>query len=458
MTRTQYIGARYVPTFAEPMEWSSSRTYEPLTIVIYNGNSYTSKQSVPTGVAITNTQFWAATGNYNAQIEQYREETAEAVDIALDAKDIATVNRSVTSSTNSNPDRIYRILKTWVDNVGKMFYGGATTQKQLVSLTPVYSGEEITGFSFQNVQLSGSGSSAKFPIVCVTLVQLALMGITFNNSRAVSGTVSGSTLSGGNNVPSSGFGSLNLATKNAMKYWGLTPANGCIYTAEFAKMLYDAGLLHEFTSEDHREAQPGDIIFYAPIGTNVAIDEVNNRIDGLNHCDIFMGWAGGGARVITTDNNAANPAIKYNTWAMGSGTSQYWQKAGKFYARIPAGAPNPVPAIIGQVFNHTGAATVTLDKAMVDGLYTVIVRPREAVPTALTRFNFRPFVGSSNVAAAVDSNSYAITNLPHSVECDGSYKFVVQVMPGYNVDGFRIGYSGTSTAVPCDVEVYDGIV
>lgn len=70
----EYIGARYVPLFANPPEWDNSRGYEPLTIVLYQGNSYTSTQTVPPGIDIDNTEFWLLTGNYNAQIEQYRQE------------------------------------------------------------------------------------------------------------------------------------------------------------------------------------------------------------------------------------------------------------------------------------------------------------------------------------------------------------------------------------------------
>lgn len=76
MATTQYNGARYVPLFAKPIEWDKTKQYEPLTIVTNNGNSYTSRQFVPTGVEITNEAFWALTGNYNAQIEQYRKEVA----------------------------------------------------------------------------------------------------------------------------------------------------------------------------------------------------------------------------------------------------------------------------------------------------------------------------------------------------------------------------------------------
>lgn len=74
MATTQYIGARYVPMFSDPLDWDSAKAYEPLTIVYYLGNSYTSRQSVPAGIDIANTDYWALTGNYNAQIEAYRKE------------------------------------------------------------------------------------------------------------------------------------------------------------------------------------------------------------------------------------------------------------------------------------------------------------------------------------------------------------------------------------------------
>lgn len=77
MAVTQYVGARYVPLFAEPLEWDSTKTYEPLTIVYNNGNSYTSRQYVPSGTDIGNEAYWALTGNYNAQIEQYRAEVKQ---------------------------------------------------------------------------------------------------------------------------------------------------------------------------------------------------------------------------------------------------------------------------------------------------------------------------------------------------------------------------------------------
>ena len=73
MGTRQYIGARYVPKFADPIAWNNQKSYEALEIVTYLGGSYTSKKPVPVGVDISNTEYWVNTGNYNAQVEEYRE-------------------------------------------------------------------------------------------------------------------------------------------------------------------------------------------------------------------------------------------------------------------------------------------------------------------------------------------------------------------------------------------------
>ena len=72
----QYVGARYVPKFADPAAWASGTSYEAMTIVTYNNSSYTSKIPVPptVGDPADNPDYWALTGNYNAQVEQYRQE------------------------------------------------------------------------------------------------------------------------------------------------------------------------------------------------------------------------------------------------------------------------------------------------------------------------------------------------------------------------------------------------
>lgn len=61
MSTRQYVGARYVPKFSEPIAWDKKRGYEALEIVTYLGTSYTSKKPVPAGTEIDNEEFWVVT-------------------------------------------------------------------------------------------------------------------------------------------------------------------------------------------------------------------------------------------------------------------------------------------------------------------------------------------------------------------------------------------------------------
>ena len=96
----QYVGARYVPVFANPLEWSDTREYEPLTIVTYQGNSYTSMQYVPTSISLSDTAYWALTGNFNAQVEAYRAEV-RAFDDRINANADAISANAAAISVNT---------------------------------------------------------------------------------------------------------------------------------------------------------------------------------------------------------------------------------------------------------------------------------------------------------------------------------------------------------------------
>ena len=116
MTVREYIGARYVPLFMG--EWSDENAYEPLSIVVNQGNSYTSRQSVPIGIPISNTSYWALTGNYNAQVEQYREEVATLVEEVGDLLDLGAVLPATDFSENNT-------VKKYIDDSNGKTYVGA---------------------------------------------------------------------------------------------------------------------------------------------------------------------------------------------------------------------------------------------------------------------------------------------------------------------------------------------
>lgn len=177
----QYVGARYVPVFADPLEWSDQREYEPLTIVTYQGNSYTSMQSVPVGVDINNTAYWVQTGNYNAQIEAYRQEvlaydgriTANANAIAAETQaresEVAEAMAAIAAETQAriNGDnalalRIDSLSKqTPVQNenrrnavfIGDSFMAPTTSYPQKLA----YFTAQLMGWTMYNYAYGGSG-------------------------------------------------------------------------------------------------------------------------------------------------------------------------------------------------------------------------------------------------------------------------------------------------------------
>ena len=135
MATRQYIGARYVPKFADPIEWSNTTSYEALTIVTYAGGSYTSKKAVPAGITPTNTEYWAFTGNYNAQVEEYRQETQQlAADVAdlvyaVRAKNVILIGDSYGIArgdvTVTYPERVKQFLGMNDNNFRYAYQNGA---------------------------------------------------------------------------------------------------------------------------------------------------------------------------------------------------------------------------------------------------------------------------------------------------------------------------------------------
>lgn len=97
MAIRQYIGARYVPIFLG--EYNPASGYEPLSIVTYLNNSYTSKKTVPQGVLPSNTEYWALTGNYNAQIAEFIDDLNDIGDRVTQAEeDVAQVEDDLTQA------------------------------------------------------------------------------------------------------------------------------------------------------------------------------------------------------------------------------------------------------------------------------------------------------------------------------------------------------------------------
>lgn len=115
----RYIGARYVPIFSTENngQWTNTIAYEPLTIVLYQGGSYTSKQYVPVGAEITNSNYWVKTGDFNGQLVQLTNEVNALQDI------VGTNTDDIMDLTNKTSRAVILIT----DSFGTKTYNNITT-------------------------------------------------------------------------------------------------------------------------------------------------------------------------------------------------------------------------------------------------------------------------------------------------------------------------------------------
>lgn len=101
----QYVGARYVPKIMG--EWNKALQYEALSIVTYLGNSFTSKVPVPANIDISNKSYWVNTGNYNAQVEAYKQNVAQLE---------SDLNNEIINRKNDTKDNILWIGDSYSEN------------------------------------------------------------------------------------------------------------------------------------------------------------------------------------------------------------------------------------------------------------------------------------------------------------------------------------------------------
>ena len=112
MANIQYIGARYVPKFFDnpddhSNDWKAGIAYEPLTVVTYQDDSYTSKKPVPGNIGnpADNSDYWVKTMNFSGAIEGLQEEISDIKNgqinddvLELDKLTPETINKLVDNS------------------------------------------------------------------------------------------------------------------------------------------------------------------------------------------------------------------------------------------------------------------------------------------------------------------------------------------------------------------------
>ena len=301
MGTRQYIGARYVPIFGRKgeasIEWDNSAPYEPLTVVLYQGNSFISRQYVPSGIEITNGEFWANTGNYNAQIEQYRQavelltkkyEDIEAIINKIEviqnydeiekttSKYVYVINN--TSSYGDGASLLYEETTATLDTIsrenGTYLYPSPKNYIETPTSAPISELADCAASYVAKTNLSYGADTTLFSpntetqINCSSFVEACMLGITYDNSRYARGSINTNLLG-------------KYATDDMNKNAG---AFGYLTTWKLADWFLQNKKFYEINNgNDIYKLAPGDILF----GSS-NLPEFNNRIYGIDHCMLVV--------------------------------------------------------------------------------------------------------------------------------------------------------------------------
>lgn len=292
MATRQYIGARYVPLIDG--DYDASKTYEPLTVVLGDdGNSYTSKTFVPAGTSLSDTTYWALTGNYNAQVESYRAETANVKNDVDDLYKMGTyvtpqmygaIGDGVTDDTAAFQEALNTGNNVFVPTSNnEQYYIGSelyiTTSRQcLFSVENGRGGEEISPTALTRNAIIFNHELTNGVIISTNGVIIANLTFT-NDNRSATHYVTAIKAAAVNNIDT------DLSVKNC-KFFTMKTAventgRGLLFEDNLV-IACDNGVLTDFPT-------PTGTGFSSPEYGNRALTVRNNRFHAIATLSVKIG-------------------------------------------------------------------------------------------------------------------------------------------------------------------------
>lgn len=222
-----YVGARYVPIFSDVNNgvWTDSVAYEPLTIVTYLGDSYTSKTYVPAGILPTNETYWAKTGNYNAQVETLNQKinSVEQSVSSLDGE-VAQIDRDISTRQPILSKANYICFG---DSTNSQMNGGWGAQFiSMIGGNGVRIGNSGAGFSSTGTDEPYQGKNFQQTLAAYvsTLTDIQKQNVSyFIMVGGCNDYIWGDTLNTSQASVTNFFNYVRTSFPNAEIYWGMNP-------------------------------------------------------------------------------------------------------------------------------------------------------------------------------------------------------------------------------------------
>ena len=175
--KNTYVGHRYVPKIIG--EHDKSISYEGLSIVTYQGTSYTSKKRVPIGVDINNEEYWVVTGNYNAQIEEYRQEVKDL------KRDTTNEISNISTQVLENDTNIKEINETIGDYGKRNFLNNDNSNMFERSRINALTGQQYTDMQYTSSDFNEIIPNKEYLIYSLAGKELANVGVIFYTNDKV---------------------------------------------------------------------------------------------------------------------------------------------------------------------------------------------------------------------------------------------------------------------------------
>ena len=310
----RYVGARYVPIFAG--EWSNTETYEPLTVVTQNGNSYISKTFVPVGIDITNETYWVLFSNYNAQLAEIIENLSDInTDITEINEQLANMSNDIINSMfmpiqkryDQYKNNVRRIITSYMsrnnfstcvtgdiisdgnvrplwqyNNEAKGLYGNIINPQytfKKASLLKQYAMEvgtitQINGIDYNNMYAD-----------CSTLTYLICAGIDYLNSPYYYGNAT-------EEPDLDQLINLSMGNRDLNYFWGID-FKGQIIVDKMAMNLEGSGNTLKYVAEQSfgnnavyydvivNQMETGDLVF-------LGSQSDSTKFNGIHHCGVYV--------------------------------------------------------------------------------------------------------------------------------------------------------------------------
>lgn len=129
-------------TFAVPVEWNIQTAYEVNMIVFVGKRAYTAIQNVPTGIQITNTEYWSETGVPYVDLEDIRNHLDQ---LDSDVSDLDDAVDALDTKVNTNSGNIATLTSNLAAAVSALQAATNTINNIMISLYTPYSSQQQEG-------------------------------------------------------------------------------------------------------------------------------------------------------------------------------------------------------------------------------------------------------------------------------------------------------------------------